>query len=104
MQILQKPSATALLVAAAALSLGACDRHKDGNVLSKADPSAVVIGATPAPATGDPPGTTPVDPANEVPKAAEQNSMPAPGQPNDHSNLAANPSQRSDTSQKGSPQ
>jgi hypothetical protein len=54
-----------------------------------------VIGTAPGQPTGDPPGTTPVS-ANttEVSKTAEQQSMPLPGQPNDHSNLAPNPSQK----------
>ncbi len=59
-----------------------------------ADASAVVIGTAPGQPLGDPPGTTPVS-ANttEVSKAVESTSMPLPGQPNDHSNLARNPSQ-----------
>ena len=49
-------------------------------------------------ACGDPPGTTPIA-ANttEVSKSVEASSMPLPGQPNDHSNLASTPSQRAET-------
>ena len=61
-------------------------------------PSAVVIGQAPAEPTGDPPGTTPVA-ANTtyVTKGVEQNAMPVPGQPNDHSNLAVKPPQKAET-------
>lgn len=60
-----------------------------------ASPSAVVIGTAPAQPSGDPPGTTPVASANtnEMSKSVESNSMPLPGQPNDHSNVAPKPSQ-----------
>jgi hypothetical protein len=58
-------------------------------------PSAIVIGTAPAQPSGDPPGTTPVGAqTTEVGKGAESNAMPLPGQPNDHSNLAPNPSQK----------
>jgi hypothetical protein len=99
MQTVNLPRA---LVAALALAgLAACGEHnRDANPLPKADASAVVIGTTPAAPSGDPPGTTPVA-ANttEVSKAAESVSMPQPGQPNDHSNLAPNPSQRKGSDQ-----
>jgi hypothetical protein len=76
----------------------ACDRH---DVTSQAtgtvSPSAQVIGVEPAPPTGDPPGTTPVSGASEVSKAVQSNSMPLPGQPNDHSNLARKPSENAET-------
>lgn len=70
-----------------------------------ASPSTVVIGQAPAeplpdapvvgstgntPQTQTPPGTT------EVSKSVESNSMPLPGQPNDHSNIAPKPSQHTD--------
>ena len=61
-----------------------------------ASPSAVVIGTAPAQPTGDPPGTTPVaGSTTEVTKPVESASMPQPGQPNDHSNVAPMPSQKS---------
>ena len=64
---------------------------------SAASPSAVVIGTAPAQPTGaEPPGTTPVTNVNtnsEMSKSVESNSMPLPGQPNDHSNVAPKPSQ-----------
>ncbi|HET7729962.1 MAG TPA: hypothetical protein VFK48_08025 [Usitatibacter sp.] len=62
-----------------------------------ASPSAVVIGTAPAQPTGaEPPGTTPTTSINtnsEMSKAVESNSMPLPGQPNDHSNVAPKASQ-----------
>jgi hypothetical protein len=83
--------------------LAACgDRLSDVSAhtpkATPADASAIVIGTAPAPPTGDPPGTTPVSPdTTEVSKATESQSMPLPGQPNDHSNLAPNPSQKADS-------
>ena len=62
-----------------------------------ATPSAVVIGTAPAQPTGDPPGTTPVSGnTTEVTKSVESVSMPQPGQPNDHSNVAPMPSQKAE--------
>jgi hypothetical protein len=91
------------VIAAASMALAglaACDRHSDEAPSAKADPSAVVIGTAPAAPTGDPPGTTAVAPGtSDVSKAVEQKSMPLPGQPNDHSNLAPTPSQRAETTQ-----
>ena len=62
-----------------------------------ASPSAVVIGTAPAQPTGaEPAGTSPVNGVNtnsEMSKSVESNSMPLPGQPNDHSNVAPKPSQ-----------
>jgi len=63
-------------------------------------PSAVVIGQAPAEPTGnsETPQTAPVDKGiNWVSKPVEQQAMPMPGQPNDHSNLSATPSQKAET-------
>ena len=100
MQIFDTRKHTAVL-AVIALGLAACgERHRDADPLPKADASAVVIGVAPADPTGDPPGTTPVaNNATEVSKAAESTAMPLPGQPNDHSNLAPNPSQKAGSDQ-----
>ena len=63
----------------------------------KPSASAVVIGKAPADPTGDPPGTTPVSGGTtEVTKSVENHSMPQPGQPNDHSNLAPKASQKAE--------
>jgi hypothetical protein len=99
MQKKTRQRATLLVAALALAGLAACGDHRDSNPIPKADPSAVVIGTTPAAPTGDPPGTTPVS-ANttEVSASVESRSMPLPGQPNDHSNLAPTPSQRAETS------
>lgn len=61
-----------------------------------ASPSAVVIGTAPGQPVAEPPGTTPVSSdTTEVTKSVESRVMPLPGQANDHSNLAARPSQKS---------
>jgi hypothetical protein len=99
MQRKTQQRATVLVAALALVGLAACGDHRDANPIPKADPSAVVIGTAPAEPSGDPPGTTPVSSATtEVSKSVESVSMPLPGQPNDHSNLAPTPSQRSETS------
>ena len=80
--------------------ISACDRHHDlGSHSAAPSPSAKLIGTVPASPTGDPPGTTPVSSVSEVSKAVETQSMPLPGQPNDHSNLASKPSENAETSE-----
>jgi hypothetical protein len=75
--------------------LAGCDRRHEDPLPANASPSAQVIGTAPAPPTGDPPGTTPVDPDTTViGKGTETTAMPLPGQPNDHSNLSPAPSQK----------
>ena len=88
--------AVAVLLAA---GIAACDKKAgvEARTALAPDASAQVIGKTPADPTGDPPGTTPVATATEVSKPVEVNSMPLPGQPNDHSNVAPLPSQKADT-------
>jgi len=57
--------------------------------------SAVVVGTAPAAPMAEPRGTTPVSPnTTEVTKSVESAATPQPGQANDHSNLAAKPSQK----------
>ena len=81
--------------------LAACgDRISDTHARTPAatppDASTVVVGTAPAQPTGDPPGTTPVAPnTSDVTASVESKAMPQPGQPNDHSNLAPLPSQKS---------
>ena len=67
-----------------------------------ASPSAVVIGQAPAEpqpdtatvgSTGNTAQTQTPSGTTEVSKSVESNSMPLPGQPNDHSNVAPKPSQ-----------
>ena len=101
MQTPHAPRAAAITAVLLVAALAGCERHRDSDPLTKADPSAVVIGTAPAEPSGDPPGTTPVANGNttEVSKAAEQSAMPLPGQPNDHSNLAPNPSQKAGSDQ-----
>ena len=99
---LVKSRAIALALVAAATTLAACDKKPGTRTALAPSPSAQVIGTTPAPPTGDPPGTTPVtapSQANEMSKAVESNSMPLPGQPNDHSNVAPKPSEDARTTE-----
>ena len=128
--------AKALVLGLAAVAIVACEKRLDsaGKVVpghQVASSSAVLIGTQPAPATtaaDAPPETTPV-PANqqltsqptltetpqtassanaskEVTKAEENTSAPLPGQANDHSNVASDPSQKAgqvDPQMKGDP-
>jgi hypothetical protein len=111
-------AAKAFVLTLGAVAIVACEKRLDsaGKVIDNkqvaASSSAVLIGTTPAPPTTPEgtPETTPVNPnaplketaqttssasaSNELSKADESRSMPMPGQPNDHSNLAADPSQR----------
>jgi len=95
-----KSASTIVLAALLAAGVAACDK-KAGTQSRTAlapDASAQVIGKEPAPPTGDPPGTTPVSGnTTEVSKSVESVSMPQPGQPNDHSNLAPAPSQKAES-------
>ncbi len=62
-----------------------------------ASPSAVVIGQAPAePQPDTPVNNTPAG-TSELSKSVESNSMPLPGQPNDHSNVAPKPSQSAES-------
>ena len=70
-----------------------------------ASPSAVVVGQAPAEpqpdsatvgSTGNTAQTQTPSGTTEVSKSVESNSMPLPGQPNDHSNVAPKPSQHVD--------
>ena len=100
------PRAALAAAFAAALLATACDVKRSDWVRAPktenpVSPSAVVIGVAPQP-SGGPERETPVDgPAvsagtSELSKSVEQVAMPAPGQPNDHSTLARNPSQKAD--------
>ena len=89
---------SALLVAAVAFAgLAACERHHDVPPgPSTPDASAQVIGTTPAPPTGDPPGTTPVaGNTTEVTKHEETTQSPREGDSNSHSTLDGNSPQKS---------
>jgi hypothetical protein len=93
--------ARVLAVSFVLAGVSACNRHHDeAPTPSVVSPSAQVIGVEPAAPTGDPAGTTPVANAsttNEMSKSVESQSMPLPGQPNDHSNVAAKPSENAET-------
>ena len=73
-----------------------------------ASPSTVVIGQAPAEpqpdtatvgSTGNTAQTQTPAGTTEVSKSVESNSMPLPGQPNDHSNVAPKPSQSAESTE-----
>lgn len=100
------PRGAAIGALVALASLTACNpRGSDVRQAVAADPSAVVIGTVPARSTVDPPGTTPVDPdgTKQMSKSTERSAMPLPGQANDHSTLAARPSQHAETKDASAP-
>jgi hypothetical protein len=84
-----------------AAGLAACGERLS-NTSSKAakpmaaTPSTVVIGQAPAEPQPDTAATTSPPGTGEMTKSVESNSMPLPGQPNDHSNVAPLPSQHTD--------
>ena len=105
----------AVVLALSAVAIVACEKRLDnaGKVTKPSDQvaaSGALIGTTPAPPTvAD--GTTETTPiqanksltetaqttandSKELTKSEESKSMPLPGQPNDHSNLAPDASQR----------
>ena len=104
--------AKALVLALGAMAIVACEKRLDSagkpsDSKQVASGSAVLIGTTPAPPTtpaGTPPETTPLtetpqttssaEASKELTKGEESRSMPLPGQPNDHSNLAPDASQK----------
>ena len=94
-----------ILAACVAVALAGCgkplsDTQSKAPKPLAASPSAVVIGQAPAEPDGssETAQTAPVEKSvNWVSKPVEQNAMPMPGQPNDHSNLARTPSQRAET-------
>jgi hypothetical protein len=99
MSLVTKPRDVVLALAALAFAAAACDRHSDGppSVLAPS-PSAVVIGTVPAEPSSPTEQPTPVaSNASEMSKTVESTAMPLPGQPNDHSNLAAAPSQNAES-------
>ena len=105
----------AVVLALSAVAIVACEKRLDNAKTSKpsdtvASSSGVLIGTTPAPPTVAE-GTTETTPiqgnktltetaqttandSKELTKSEESKSMPLPGQPNDHSNLAPDASQR----------
>jgi len=103
MNPIQRTLAYACAAAFLLAGLSACgERISDTTVKApkplEPSPSAVVIGQAPAEPTGDPAGASPVaGNTTYVTKGVDQNAMPVPGQPNDHSNLAAKPPQKAET-------
>jgi hypothetical protein len=82
-----------------AVSVGACDR-KVGTKARTAlapDPSAQVIGKTPAEPSGDPPGTTPVaSNTTTITKQEEISQKPQEGDNHSYSSVAVNNPQKGD--------
>jgi hypothetical protein len=97
---------TWLASAIAALGMAACgDREPEARIAAvdanglpaTASPSAKVIGVPPQEGSGgETPQTAPVSPEakTDVEQKEKSYPMPWPGQPNDHSNLAPNASQK----------
>jgi len=97
-------AAAALGAALALLGLAACDRESrtGANVSATPEASTQVIGVKPAePSKSEPPGVTPVDgpQSDSRKKAVESTSMPLEGQPNSHSSLSPQASQKSEPAQ-----
>ncbi len=95
-------AALALGAALAFLGLTACDRESRTTTKAATTPEAStqVIGVKPAEPSGDPAGTTPVDgPQSDVKKKDESEKMPLEGQPNSHSSVAPDASQKSGAGQ-----
>lgn len=89
-------AAALLLVLACAAGCG--DRNSASTVSQTGpagtpDPGSKVIGVEPAPPKPEPATTTSTAPST-VSKEQETKAMPLPGQVNDHSTLAKNPSQK----------
>ena len=94
MKPMQVSLGMALAAAVATLGLAACDRHDDIPAAT-VSPSAQLIGVTPAPPTGDPPGTTPVAAdGKELTKHEASSKMPLEGQANSYSSVASSNSQK----------
>ena len=86
----------------ALLGLAACDRASHTGASSTPEASTQVIGVQPAePSKSEPPGVTPVDgpQSDSRKKAVESTSMPLEGQPNSHSSLSPQASQKSEPAQ-----
>ena len=84
--------ALAFVVAA---GVTACDKKAGTRTALAPDPSAQVIGVTPAAPTGDPPGTTPVSASTtEVTKAEASSNKPSEGDNHSHSSLAVDNPQK----------
>jgi hypothetical protein len=96
-------AALALGAALALTGLAACDResHTTGtNASTSPEASTQVIGVKPAEPSGDPAGTTPVDgPQSDVRKKDQSEKMPLEGQPNSHSSVSPDASQKAGAEQ-----
>jgi len=97
-----RKGATAAALAAVIIATGCSDKNAPGTSqtgpAATPDPRSKVIGVEPAPPAPvkEAPATTSPAPST-VSKDQESKSMPLPGQANDHSTLAKNPSQKAGT-------
>jgi hypothetical protein len=94
-------AALALGAALSFFGIAACDRASHtGSAATAPEASTQVIGVKPAEPSGDPPGTTAVDgPQSDLRKKAESENMPLEGQPNSHSSVSPQASQKSGAGQ-----
>jgi len=87
----------------AAFALGACSKfgtHSQASHLSKADPSAQLIGTTPGPASKqEPPGVTPVAGDTTDISKAQQQTGPREGDNHSYSTVAPTSTQKADSGQ-----
>lgn len=93
--VVSRSCVAAAVVIAAGLS--ACDKTvgTKARAALAPDESAVVIGKTPAPPTGDPPGTTPVaSNTTEISKHEEINEKPQEGDNHSYSTVAPDTPQK----------
>jgi len=104
MTVLMRETLGLAAVICLAVAATACEKSLDKNAKAvnsnSPSPSAVVIGTAPAEPRpeSETAQTAPVDKGvNGISKSVEQNAMPLPGQPNDHSNLSTTPSQKAET-------
>jgi len=93
----------AIIVLAAAVSTGCSDKvspvppvQAPAATASDTASQASVVGTVPAGPTKEAPATTSAA-KSDISKAQQSNSMPMPGQVNDHSTLAPNATQKTNT-------
>jgi hypothetical protein len=91
-----------VMAIAFSLGLAACgerlaDTHAKSPSSNPASSSAVVVGVAPAQPSGDPPGTTPVDPhTTDITKEEESSKKPQEGDNHSYSSVAPESKQKSD--------
>lgn len=101
-----RPGSVAIIVLAAALSASCSDAvapkpavQTPAATASDSASQASVVGTEPAGPTKEAPATTSAA-KTDISKAQESNSMPMPGQANDHSTLAPNATQKTNAAKR----